>query len=176
MSKSTRLALLLGRLTVAARERGWTDSEWAARAGLRKETLSRLRRRETCDFASLQALCDAVGAQLGVVGPAEANGLPEGHFPPSLDRHYEERLVRLCASQTIDPAQWARLGPRFFMAGLAVMLAGVAGFDRRALLTLAEKLHPGVSEVAVFSLWLKKSPVRPSRFLPLLAKEVANAA
>ncbi len=68
------------------------------------------------------------------------------------------------------------MAPAFFMAGLAVMLAGEANWDRRALLDLAEGLHPGATEVAVFARWLKRSPPRPSRFLPMLAMELQHAA
>ena len=53
------------------------------------------------------------------------------------------------------------------MAGLAVMLAGVDGFDRPGLLALAEVLHPGAGEPEVFSRWLQRSPLRPYRFLPI---------
>ena len=94
---------------------------------------------------------------------------PDGHFPAEVDRDYEERLAGLCVSGNLDFTHWRHAGPPFFMAGLAVMLASVEGHDRRALLNLAEQLHPGASEPAVFSRWLERSPVRPSRFLPLLA-------
>jgi hypothetical protein len=62
------------------------------------------------------------------------------------------------------------------MAGLAVMLASARGSDRRGLLALAERLHPGASEVAVFERWLERSPVRPTRFLSLLDPRLAHAA
>ena len=62
------------------------------------------------------------------------------------------------------------------MAGLAVMMASTPGYDRRALLALAEQLHPGATEVAVFSRWLERSPVRPTRFLALLDAGTARAA
>jgi hypothetical protein len=54
------------------------------------------------------------------------------------------------------------------MAGVAVMLASAPGFDRRALLKLAEQLHAGSTQVGVFTRWLERSPIRPSIFLPLL--------
>ena len=41
---------------------------------------------------------------------------------------------------------------------------------------LAEVLHPGATEVPVFARWLKRSPLRPSRFLPMLAMETRHAA
>jgi len=43
-------------------------------------------------------------------------------------------------------------------------------------LALAERLHPGASEVAVFERWLERSPVRPTRFLSLLDPRLAHAA
>jgi hypothetical protein len=92
----------------------------------------------------------------------------DGRFPTQLDRGYEEQLLDLCASGDIDPKRWRSYGPPSFMAGLAVMLASVPEFDRRSLLDLAEALHAGSSQVGVFALWLERSPVRPSRFLPML--------
>ncbi|MBV6415851.1 MAG: hypothetical protein CMLOHMNK_00373 [Steroidobacteraceae bacterium] len=166
MSKSTSLTKLVAALTREARRKGLTDSAWASHAGMRKESLSRLRRRATCDFATLHALAGVVGASV-VVQTGQTTGLsPDGHFPAELHRDLEERLVDLCARAECEPEQWTALGPPFFMAGLAVMLAGAPGHDRSALLELAERLHPGASEPAVFARWLERSPVRPSRFLP----------
>jgi hypothetical protein len=176
MKKSTALFDLLATLTPAARERGLTDSDWAARAGLRKETLSRMRRRSSCDFASLVALAGVVGMQVVTQSHAASRASDEGHFPARFDRALEERLLELCASRTLARERWAALGPAFFMAGLAMMLASVPGYDRRNLLALAEELHPGSSEPAVFALWLQRSPLRPSRFLPMLEMEMKHAA
>lgn len=175
MSKSTDLlTTLLADLAARARRAGLTDTAWADRAGVRKETLSRLRGRATCDLSTLNALAEAVGAHLTVAYPPVAAA--SRHFPESMDRQYEERLLDLCASRTLDPQRWEQLGPRFFMAGLAVMLASTRDFDRRSLLALAEGLHPGASEASVFARWLKASPLRPARFLPLLGVRVKRAA
>jgi hypothetical protein len=175
MLKSTgSLPEVLHELTVLAREAGLTDTAWAARAGVRKETLSRLRGRDTCDFGTLSSLASAVSCHLGVRPSAVDAGVD--HFPRRLNREYEEKLLQLCASRTLDATRWGNLGPRFFMAGLAVMLAGHRGFERRALLELAEKLHPGASEPEVFARWLEQSPLRPSRFLPMLDVRVIRAA
>jgi len=57
-----------------------------------------------------------------------------------------------------------------------VMLASAPNFDRRALLALAESLHPGASEPAVFARWLKRSPIRPSRFFPMMEVELRHAS
>ena len=177
MNKSTSsLALLLDELTLAARQRAWTDTEWSARAAVRKETLSRLRSRSSCDFATLSALAGAVGARLTVTRGDAPQPSDDGHFPLHVERAYEGRLLELCAKRPVVAGDWAGAGPRFFMAGLAVLVASVANADRRALLAVAEHLHPGASEPAVFSHWLARSPVRPSRFLPMLAISAKHAA
>lgn len=167
---------MIARLTAQARAQSLTDGQWAARAGIRSETLSRLRKRSNCDLSTLQALAAAVDARLVLDAGERVATTPDGHFPASLDREYEARLLRLAASGDLADEAWATAGPRFFMAGLTVMLASEAGLDRRGLLALAERLHPGVSEPAVFSRWLDRSPLRPSRFLPLLAMERKHAA
>jgi hypothetical protein len=175
MHKSTTgLGPILAALSEQARARGLNDTAWADLAGVRKETLSRLRTRATCDFVTLSALAGAVDAQLSVAEPTKA--VAGRHFPEAFDRGYEQQLLKLGASRTVDPRHWETLGPRFFMAGLAVMLAGMPEFDRRGLLTLAEELHPGASEPAVFARWLKASPLRPSRFLPMLRTVLNRAA
>jgi hypothetical protein len=166
---------ILSALTRQARALGLTDTAWADRAQLRKETLSRLRRRQTCDFESLRALAQAVGARLVVLDMQSPGTTPDGHFPAEVGRDYEDRLVELCASSNLDPDRWAGMGPRFFMAGVAVMLASTDGRDRRRLLALAEQLQPGASEPAVFNRWLERSALRPTRFLSLLDARVPHA-
>jgi hypothetical protein len=176
MFTSTALKRLLDVLTVAARSKGLNDAAWAAAAGFSKETLSRLRRRSSCDLSTLIALADASGASLSVTVASQPVTSSDGHFPRELSRDYERQLLTLCASRKLDPGAWAAAGPAFFMAGLAVMLASNANADRRGLLALAEFLHPGATEVPVFARWLKRSPLRPSRFLPMLATETKHAA
>src|SRR2546423_13828231 len=112
MSKSTStscLDRLLDGLTRQARTRRLNDSGWAAAAGVRKETLSRLRSRGDCDLATLCALAAAVGAQV-TIAPGAARPAA-GHFPDRFDREYEGGLVDLCASGTLDPAAWRAIGP-----------------------------------------------------------------
>jgi hypothetical protein len=170
MGKATSLlSELLGELSARARAQAMTDGEWAARAGIRKETLSRLRGRNDCDLATLQALATATGARLGIDSGSATTA--DGHFPATLDRGAEARLLALAARPRADFDAWAASGPRFFMAGLAVMLASQRGQDRRHLLDVAERLHPGASEPGVFARWLRRSPLRPSRFLPMLDAE-----
>jgi hypothetical protein len=127
-------------------------------------------------LATLNALASAVGARIEIARDNLPEWSPDGHFPLRVLRDYEQRLLTLCASRTLDPQRWADLGPPFFMAGLAVMLASAPELDRRNLLALAEQLHPGASEPEVFAQWLKRSPVRPTRFLPMLAMEMKHAA
>jgi hypothetical protein len=177
MEKSTwRLSSILAELSQRARAFDLTDTEWAARAGIRKETLSRLRGRQSCDLATLQTLARAVGATLTITDDPVPGSTADGRFPSMIDRDYEEKLVDLSDSEDVDPERWRRTGPGFFMAGLAVMLASVPHFNRRALLELAERLHAGSSQAGVFALWLKDSPIRPSRFLPMLAANRHRAA
>ena len=176
LESTTELKRLMVSLTAAARNKGLNDASWAMAAGFSKETLSRLRRRSSCDLSTLLALADAVGASLAVTIATQPATTSDGHFPSELSRDYERQLLALCASRRLDPAAWAAAGPAFFVAGLAVMLASSADADRRGLLALAEILHPGASEVPVFARWLERSPLRPSRFLPMLAMEIRHAA
>jgi hypothetical protein len=176
MEKSSRMSQILQQLQRAARALHLSDTEWAARAGVRKETLSRLRGRQSCDFSTLDALARATGLNIGVVAARGIDPIQDGHIPAAFERGYEEQLIALCESGNLDAATWAGLGPNFFMAGIAVMLASVPEFDRRALLDLAEKLHAGSSQVGVFALWLQGTPLRPSRFLPMLRVNSRHAA
>ncbi len=176
MSRSTnQLNAVLETLSEAARNNRLNDTEWATSAGLPKETLSRLRRRKNCEFTTLAALADAVDRNIAAV-PAMPELTSDGHFPSSHSREFEQHLLSLCASRSLSPDDWIALGPNFFMAGLAVMISCVDGFDRSGLLSLAEYLNPGASEPAVFSRWLDRSPVRPDQFLPMLDTVVKYAS
>ncbi len=167
MRKSTNsLSSLLKTLTELARQQGNSDAEWSRRAGMPKETLCRLRSRSTCDFATLQSLGSAVGAQLVVQHDAALPGAREQW--PLVDRKLEAALVEAALAGSTRAADWRRLGPSFFVAGLAVMLASVQGFDRKQYLQLAEELHPGATVPRVFQLWLDETPLPPSRFLPMV--------
>lgn len=177
MNKSTPyLETLLADLTTEARRRGLSDSAWATKAGVRKETLSRIRSRGNADFSTVEALARAIGAHLVVHQGTSPDQSADGHFPARVNRDYEQRLLELVAKHDLDPSRWLATGPRFFMAGLAVMLASLRGMDRRKLLMLAEQLHPGSSQPDVFSLWLMHSPIRPSRFVPMLMERLQRAA
>ena len=171
LTSTTQLASLLTSLSDLARQAGWSDAEWARRSGVPKETLCRLRSRSTCDFSTLGALAKAVGAALEVKGNSVstcANGL----WPAAIDRALEARLTEVLGSGSTRLEDWRPLGPPFFLAGLAVTLASVTGLDRPKYLDLAEALHPGATEPRVYARWLAETPLRPSRFLPMLEAEL----
>jgi hypothetical protein len=166
MYSSTTLlpAKLLDQMSRAAKGIFLTDSGWAKASGLPKETLSRLKRNPSCDLRTLAALAQTARYTLVAV-PATGQG--GEHLPSAFGREYEDDLVELCASGNVDPDVWRARGPGFFMAGLAVLLASARGFERERYLRLAESLHPGISTPEVFALWLKRSPLRAARFLPM---------
>jgi hypothetical protein len=57
------------------------------------------------------------------------------------------------------------------MAGLAAMLSCFDDLDPDGgYARLAEALHPGVLGVDAFRIWLQRSPVKATRFLPMLRK------
>ena len=114
-----------------------------------------------------------VVAYLVPAPPKQAKAERPGAVPAGLDRQAEERLVRLAASGDLRPTRWERAGPSYLLAGLATMLASQDEFDRVRLLALAERLHPGMSRPGTFAQWLATSPVRPSRFLPMVRAELA---
>ncbi len=162
---------LLDSLRSAARRRFSSDAQWARASGVPRETLSRLRKRGTCDSRTLLALAAGAGCALVAVP------LPAGEraaVPERFDRDYESSLLDLCASGDTDATAWGAHGSGFFMGGLATLLAGADGFDRQRYLRLAESLHAGVTTPEVFALWLKQSPLRPARFLPMLRARLVH--
>lgn len=160
-------AAILEQMSEAATSRFGTAVAWAAACGLPKETLSRLKRNPSCDLRTLAALARVAGCALVAVPLVKHKG---GHMPESFGRKFESGLLDLCVSGNTDPDLWSAHGPRFFMGGLAVLLSGSRGFDRERYLRLADELHPGVSTPEVLDLWLRQSPLRPGRFLPMLKK------
>jgi hypothetical protein len=164
---------LLQTMTRRARELGWTDRHWALTADVRPETLSRMRRRGgNGDAATLERLAQACGLELVARDGAPPTPMDEsGLFPQRLGRDLEEHVLALCASGDVEPAHWRALGPSFFMGGLAAMLSCTDDLDPESRYAgLAESLHPGVLGVDTFRLWLRRSPVKASRFLPMLRK------
>lgn len=161
MNQSSFLPAVLAELTRAARDRGWTDSAWARAASLPKETLSRTRSRATCDLATLDRLARAVGRAVDV----RPTPSPDGLWPASVDRALEQALVDLAATHSTRFDDWRNHGPPFFLAGLAVTLASVTGFERADYLALAETLHPGAAEPRVYERWLAETPLSPDRYV-----------
>lgn len=159
---------LLGELRSLARARAFTDGHWAAAANLPQATLSRLKQRTDCDLQTLVAL--AAPLQLRV---ALEEALPR-EMPATYGRKQEEQLLALCSAPTLDLHAWRAAGPRFFMAGLAMLLACASEMDRPTLLMLTDALYPGMSKPEVFNAWLKSGPVRPARFLPMLRKRLSQ--
>lgn len=164
---------LLTELTTRARQRGWSDAAWARHAALPGETLCRLRSRSNCDLGTLAALADALAVTLAAVEPPSAV-TPDGRWPEKVDRAYEARLLELITSGSTDAAEWRRAGPPFFLAGLAVALASVTGFDRPRYLELADALHTRATEPAVFERWLAATPLRLARFLPMVVARLGH--
>lgn len=91
-----------------------------------------------------------------------------------LSRRDEERLVRLCANGDFRPSRWLRAGDRRLLAGVATMLASQPEFDRVRLLSLAERLSPGMSTPEEFGRWLRTAPVRAARLLPMVRAEMVH--
>lgn len=176
MPESTRrLPSLLNTLSALARRAGWSDAEWARRSGLPKETLCRLRSRVTCDLATLEALAQAVGATVEVTHRATRTSV-DGLWPAVVDRPLEARIAGVLGSHSTRVDDWRPLGPPFFVAGLAVMLASIPDLDRRKYLDLAEALYPGATEPRVFARWLAETPLPPARLLPMLDAKLRHAA
>ena len=179
----TNLSSLLKAMDAAVAARGWSDRRWATEAGVRPETVSRLRSRGNCDLSTLETLARVVGLQLFVrpnpdsqASSSNTDSAVSRHVPAKYGREEEEALLDLCSEREPDTDRWRSAGPSFFMGGLAVMLGSARGYDRSRYLDLAEFLHPGITAPEVFSAWLAQSPVRPSRFLPMLEKWRAKAA
>ena len=81
-------------------------------------------------------------------------------------------LARAAGCRLVAVPQAAEAGsqaPERFTRDLEdrLLLASARGFERARYLRLAEALHPGVSTPEVFGLWLKRSPLRATRFLPM---------
>lgn len=155
---------LLNEMAPAAKGKYSTDAGWALASGVPKETLSRLKGQRSCDLRTLGALAQAAGYTLTAVPASMPAG---GQVPEAFGREDEDKVLDLCASGNADPCVWRKYGPGFFMGGLAVLLSSVRSFDRERYLRLAEALHVGVSTPEVFAMWLEKSPLRPSRFVPM---------
>ncbi|HET9577654.1 MAG TPA: hypothetical protein VFP44_07480 [Usitatibacter sp.] len=95
-------------------------------------------------------------------------------MPSSLSRAEEERLLQLVASGDLRPSRWRRAGNPELLAGLAVLLASVDLGDREQLMALGEQLSPGITTLERANAWLRQSPLKPDRFLPMLRTRLAH--
>ena len=172
----TELVALLNTLKGASARLALSKKDWARAAGVPAETLSRLSHRPNCELSTLTALARAVGMRVTL-----AQQLPPKEMPGRWGREEEDAALTLCVKacrysagattvgrSNVDLAAWLGAGPRYFMAGLAVMVANLQCADRPTLMMLAEFLYPGVTDPDEFGRWLTQSPARPSRFLASL--------
>lgn len=164
------LASFLAQLAPAARRAHLTDREWAGKAKLRPETLARLKNRSDCGLGTLEALAGAVGWRISL------DQMPERTMPASMDRDAEAAWLDLCASGSLDLRRWLDAGPRYFAAGLALLLSNARGVDREGLTALADALYPGITEPAEMNQWLTRSPLKPSRIFPMIEQRMAQLA
>ncbi len=58
------LTLLQAQIFARSQELGWTHTELARRAGVARETISRLKGRQDADFSLLARLCHALGLKI----------------------------------------------------------------------------------------------------------------
>jgi hypothetical protein len=156
------LPAALRALEHAAARMGLNRRDWAARAGVRPESLSRLFGRDDCDLRTLTNLALAAGQRLLFAAQ------PDRKMPSVWNREVERKYALLCASGSTDVARWLREGPAYFLSGVAMMVASARGFDREAYLRLAFALCPAMQDVGEFDSWLSNSPAKPSRFLPMV--------
>lgn len=164
------LASFLDQLAPAARHARLTDHQWAGKAGLRPETLARLKQRTDCDFGTLQALAGAVGWRVSL------GRVPGREMPARMNRDSEAALLDLCASGSLDLRRWLDAGPRYFVAGLATLLSTARGVDQEGLSALADALYPGIHAPAEMNQWLARAPLRPSRIFPMIEQRMAQRA
>ena len=158
---------LIDQMKMTAKHKFKNLRGWAEASGVPHETLSRLKTKSSCDLRTLHALAQAAGYKIAVIPKIAENG---AHFPQKLSRDMEIELLALAASGNTEIDTWKQHGPSFFVGGLAALLACGRGFDREKYMNLAEELHPGISNHEVFAKWLKSSPIRAARFLPMARK------
>jgi prevent-host-death family protein len=94
----------------------------------------------------------------------------------SLSREEEQRLLQLAASGDTRPSRWRRAGNAQLLAGLAALLGSLDLGDRERLFALAEELWPGMSTLEAANEWLRHSPIKADRFVPMLRERLAQRA
>ena len=95
-------------------------------------------------------------------------------MPKSLSRNAEERLLQLAASGDTRPSRWRRAGDPQLLAGVAVLLASLDLGDRHRLMALAEQLWPGMTQLEMANDWLRRTPIKADRFVPMLRARLAQ--
>lgn len=95
-------------------------------------------------------------------------------MPKSLSRSEEERLLELAASGDTRPSRWRRAGDPQLLAGVAVLMGSLDLGPRERLFALAEHLWPGMSTLEVANEWLRRTPVKADRFVPMLRARLAQ--
>lgn len=108
-----------------------------------------------------------------VDAPPRKRGRPP--MPKSLSRAEEERLLDLAASGDTRPSRWRRAGDTQLLAGVAALLGSLDLGNRERLFALAEQLWPGMSTLDVANDWLRRSPVKADRFVPMVRARLAQA-
>lgn len=175
----------LARLAVAARRLGLSDHDWALAAGIRPETLSRLRKRQDCDLATLVKIAGAVRCTLALEARIQGEALvsKDGLMPGRVSIGEERMLVELAWREALyrrSPerarAAWTALGPGFFMAGVALVSAQALPAGRDRLRELAEHLHPGIAVAKVFARWVAASPLSPAHLLRAIVSTAPDLA
>ncbi len=109
-------------------------------------------------------------------GPRTGRKRALAPMPKSVSRSEEERLLELASSGDTRPSRWRRAGDAQLLAGVAVLLASLDLGDRDRLMALAEQLWPGMTRLEVANEWLRRSPVRADRFVPMLRARLAQRA
>ncbi len=111
-----------------------------------------------------------------VPAPAAASERAPRTPRPAFDRATAERIVELAASGDLRPSRWLRAGDSRLLAGIAMILASHAHFDRARTLALAERLQPGITTPAGFGRWLRSTRVPVEQFVRLLDARLRERA
>lgn len=100
--------------------------------------------------------------------------VPERKMPARMARDAEAALLDLCASGSLDVRSWIDAGPRYFVGGLALLPSNARGVDREGLVALADALSPGITDPVEMNQWLAPSPLRASRFFPMIEERMSH--
>jgi hypothetical protein len=170
----------LARLVIAARRQGLNDHDWAIAAGIRPETLSRLRQRQDCDLATLVKIARAAQCTLTLDAHMQGESMvsKDGLFPAKLSLREERAIASLACREasyqrSLDKARaaWLAMGPGYFMAGVALLASRALPHGRVRLVELATALHPGITVAKVFAHWRAHTPVPAENLLHAILEQ-----